>query len=58
MVVLNSRLKTRLVVGCGMLVLTLSLLSVRLFFIEAFQGGDLSAKARAHYEYSQLCQTE
>ncbi len=53
MVVLNSRLKTRLVVGCGMLVLTLSLLSVRLFFIEAFQGGDLSAKARAHYEYKE-----
>ena len=53
MVVLNSRLKTRLVVGCGMLVLTLSLLSARLFFIEAFQGGDLSAKARSHYEYKE-----
>lgn len=51
MLVLNSRLKTRLVVGCGILVLTLSLLSGRLFYIELLQGEKLSAKARAHYEY-------
>ena len=53
MLVLNSRLKTRLVVGCGMLVLTLSLLSARLFFIEALDGERLAARARAHYEYKE-----
>ena len=53
MLVLDSNLKTRLVLGCSALVLTLSLLSARLFYIESFQGERLSAKARAHYEYKE-----
>ena len=47
----NSSWKTRLVFGCIALVTILSLLSFRLLQIEALQGEDLSAKARAHYEY-------
>lgn len=58
MPVLNSSLKTRLVLGCGALVLTLSLLSGRLFYIEFMQGEALSAKARAHYEYKEVLPAE
>lgn len=47
----NARWKSRLVVGCAALVITLSMLSVRLLQIETFQGDQLSAKARSHYEY-------
>lgn len=53
MLALDPKLKTRLVVGCGALVLMLSLLSARLFHIEGFEGERLASKARAHYEYKE-----
>lgn len=47
---LDRGLKTRLVLGCFALVAVLSLLSVRLFHIEAFRSDSLAAQARDHYE--------
>jgi len=42
------------VAGCFVLVFVLSLLSVRLFHIEVFNGEKLSAEARSHYEYKEV----
>lgn len=47
---MDRGLKTRLVVGCFLLVMVLSTLSVRLFHIEAFRSDGLAAQARDHYE--------
>ena len=47
-------LKTRLVLGCFALVATLSLLSARLFQIEAIESEKLSEEARAHYEFKEI----
>ena len=46
-------LKKRLVIACVGFVLLLSLLSARLLEIELVKGEQLSAQARAHYEYKE-----
>ncbi len=48
---MDRGLKNRLVLSCAALVVALSLLSVRLFYIDTFKGDVLSAEARSHYEY-------
>ncbi len=51
---MDAGLKTRLVLGCAVLVAILSILSARLLHIEAFSGERLAAQARAHYEYKEV----
>ncbi len=50
---MDNGLKTRLVLGCALLVAVLSILSARLLHIEASSGERLAAQARAHYEYKE-----
>lgn len=50
---MDRGVKNRLVIACFVLVLTLSALSLRLFYIEIFSAEKLSAEARSHYEYKE-----
>lgn len=50
---MDRNLKSRLVWACCGLVLLLSVLSLRLFYIEVFSSGELSKQARARYEYKE-----
>lgn len=47
---MDTRMKTRLIVACGLLTLTLSMLSARLAYIEIWEGEKLASAARSHYE--------
>lgn len=50
---MDRSLKSRLVWACAGLVVLLSVLSIRLLYIEAFCSEELSAEARARYEYKE-----
>ncbi len=52
--VVDTKIRTRLVLGCAGLALLFCALSGRLVYIELVQGEALDQKARSHYEYKEV----